>query len=202
MELSVKDRLYLPTFLPARGNFKEFNLKKEILRKIAIGDEERKTINLRENAEDKRIEWDVEKIKTMEMDIKELTEKYRERFEAFYHTEGSNTDRKGNRRKRTEESPSFLKEVIRPILDMLPELLPKYGFTKTTDEYAMYGKYYRIKAGVVLIGGFSINEDFGLFFTPLFHGKACGKSHRIDNMKQLVKTISEEFEKREVKMRE
>lgn len=61
MELSVKDRLYLPTFLPARGNFKEFNLKKEILRKIAIGDEERKGINLRENAEDKRIEWDVEK---------------------------------------------------------------------------------------------------------------------------------------------
>ena len=61
MELSVKDRLYLPTFLPARGNFKEFNLKKEILSKIAIGDEERKAINLRENAEDKRIEWDVEK---------------------------------------------------------------------------------------------------------------------------------------------
>lgn len=27
MEVSVKDRLYLPTFLPARGNFKEFNLK-------------------------------------------------------------------------------------------------------------------------------------------------------------------------------
>ena len=121
------------------------------------------------------------------MDIKELTEKYRERFEAFYHTEGNNTDRKGNRRKRTEESPSFLKEVIRPILDMLPELLPKYGFTKTTDEYAMYGKYYRIKAGVVLIGGFSINEDFGLFFTPLFHGKACGKSHRIDNMNNSLK---------------
>ena len=39
MELSVKDRLYLPSFLPARGNFKDFNLKKEILRKIAIPDE-------------------------------------------------------------------------------------------------------------------------------------------------------------------
>ena len=134
-------------------------------------------------------------IKTMEMDIKELTEKYRERFEAFYHTEGSNTDRKGNRRKRTEESPSFLKEVIRPILDMLPELLPKYGFTKTTDEYAMYGKYYRIKAGVVLIGGFSINEDFGLFFTPLFHGKACGKSHRIDNMNNSLKPSARSLRK-------
>ena len=44
MELSVKDRLYLPSFLPARGNFKDFNLKKEILRKIAIPDEERKAI--------------------------------------------------------------------------------------------------------------------------------------------------------------
>ena len=61
MELSVKDRLYLPSFLPARGNFKDFNLKKEILRKIAIPDEERKAIGLHENAEDKRIEWDVEK---------------------------------------------------------------------------------------------------------------------------------------------
>ena len=53
--------IYLPSFLPARGNFKEFNLKKEILRKIAISDDERQEINLRENAEDKRIEWDVEK---------------------------------------------------------------------------------------------------------------------------------------------
>ena len=53
MELSVKDRLYLPSFLPARGNFKDFNLKKEILRKIAIPDEERKAIGLHENAEDK-----------------------------------------------------------------------------------------------------------------------------------------------------
>ncbi len=69
MELTIKDRLYLPTFLPARGNFKEFNLKKEILRKIAIGDEERKGINLRENAEDKRIEWDVEKEKTLAVDF-------------------------------------------------------------------------------------------------------------------------------------
>ena len=49
MELSIKDRLYLPTFLPAKGNFKDFNLKKEILRKIAISDDERKEINFREN---------------------------------------------------------------------------------------------------------------------------------------------------------
>lgn len=61
MELSIKDRLYLPTFLPAKGNFKDFNLKKEILRKIAISEEERKEINFRENQEDNCLEWDVEK---------------------------------------------------------------------------------------------------------------------------------------------
>ena len=70
-------------------------------------------------------------------------------------------------------------EVIRPILDSLVELLPEYGFTKTSDKYAMYGEYYRIKAGIVLIGGSSINDDFGLVFTPLFHGQPCGESAEV-----------------------
>ena len=96
---------------------------------------------------------------------------------------------------------NFLKDVIRPILDTLPDLLPEYGFTKTTDDYAMYGEYYRIKAGIVLVGGFSIDEDFNLYFTPLFHGKACGKSHKIDSIGQLVEIIREQFERREVKMK-
>ena len=75
MELSVKDRLYLPSFLPARGNFKDFNLKKEILRKIAIPDEERKAIGLHENAEDKRIEWDVEKEKPLAVEFSGRTDR-------------------------------------------------------------------------------------------------------------------------------
>lgn len=69
MELSIKDRLYLPTFLPAKGNFKDFNLKKEILRKIAISDDERKEINFRENQEDNRLEWDVEKETPLNVDF-------------------------------------------------------------------------------------------------------------------------------------
>lgn len=69
MELTIKDRLYLPSFLPARGNFKEFSLKKDILRKIAISADERKEINLHENAEDKRIEWDVEKEQPLAVDF-------------------------------------------------------------------------------------------------------------------------------------
>lgn len=69
MELSIKDRLYLPAFLPAKGNFKDFNLKKEILRKIAISDDERKEINFRENQEDNRLEWDVEKETSLIVDF-------------------------------------------------------------------------------------------------------------------------------------
>lgn len=61
MELTIKDRLYIPTFLPKEGNFKQFNLKKEILKKIEISESEKEEINLRENAETKRIEWDNEK---------------------------------------------------------------------------------------------------------------------------------------------
>lgn len=61
MELLIKDRLYIPTFLPKEGTFKQFNLKKEILHKIEITESERKEVGLTENQETKRIEWDVAK---------------------------------------------------------------------------------------------------------------------------------------------
>ena len=83
------------------------------------------------------------------MDIKELTERYQDRFDAHYLQDDNGTGRKGRKRKKEVETPNFLKDVIRPILDTLPDLLPEYGFTKTTDDYAMYGEYYRIKAGEV-----------------------------------------------------
>lgn len=136
---------------------------------------------------------------TRGMDIQKLTEKYRERFDAYYRQieEGSGK-RKGKTKKGTER-PNFLGEVIRPVLDALPDLLPEYGFAKTTDCYAMYGEYYRIKAGIVLVGGLSADENFGLVFTPMFHGKACGKEYRIDSMDRLVELIREQFKRREVK---
>ena len=82
MELSIKDRLYLPTFLPAKGNFKDFNLKKSILRKIEISEEERKEINFRENKEESRLEWDVEKETPLNVDFsKEEMDYLRKSFE-------------------------------------------------------------------------------------------------------------------------
>ena len=59
------------------------------------------------------------------MDIKELTERYRDRFDAHYLQDDNGTGRKGRKRKKEVETPNFLKDVIRPILDTLPDLLPE-----------------------------------------------------------------------------
>jgi len=134
------------------------------------------------------------------MDIQKLTENYRKRFDAFYGQDA--TEKSGRKKKNTRpERPNFLDEVIRPVLDALADLMPEYGFTKTTDKYAMFGEYYRIKAGIVLIGGFSVDEDFGLVFTPLFHGAPCGEEQKITDLQQLVEVLRKEFERREVKTR-
>lgn len=134
------------------------------------------------------------------MDIQKLTEDYRKRFDAFYGQEAEDSGRK--KKKARSERPNFLAEVIRPVLDALVDLMPGYGFSKTTDQYTMYGDYYRVKAGVVLVGGFSVDEDFGLFFTPLFHGAPCGEGQKITDSRQLVDVLRGEFEKREVKKKD
>lgn len=132
------------------------------------------------------------------MDIQKLTEDYRKRFDAFYGQDAAEDS--GKRKKKTPpERPNFLAEVVRPVLDALVELMPEYGFSKTTDQYTMYGDYYRVKAGIVLIGGFSVDEDFGLLFTPLFHGAPRGKEQKITDSRQLVEVLREEFEKRKMK---
>lgn len=69
MELLIKDRLYIPGFLPSNNNFAQFNLKKGIVRKIAISDREREEIGLTENKEDGRIEWNTQKDKPLIVDF-------------------------------------------------------------------------------------------------------------------------------------
>lgn len=61
MELRIKDRLVIPGLLPKEGNFQHYNLKKSILAKIEITAQVREELNLRQNEETNRVEWDVEK---------------------------------------------------------------------------------------------------------------------------------------------
>lgn len=69
MELNIKDRLYIPVILPKEGTFKDFNTKKEILRKIEISAGEREAVGLHENEENGRIEWDIEKDTPLAIDF-------------------------------------------------------------------------------------------------------------------------------------
>ena len=58
MELLIKDRFYIPMLFPKKGNYHQFNLKKEIIKKIEISQEEREAIDWKEDAETKNITWD------------------------------------------------------------------------------------------------------------------------------------------------
>lgn len=118
------------------------------------------------------------------MNIKVLTEKYKKHFHEYYaQMEGNTNGRKLPAR------PNFLQEVILPILNRLPDALPGYGFKPPAKGYAMYGEYYRIKCGLTLLGGFSVDEDFKLSFIPLFKGRPCGTPVPITDMEQLISVL-------------
>ena len=76
MELQIKDRLYIPAILPKEGKFNEFNLKKSILRKIEITPKEREAIDLKENPDTNRIEWDVTKDEPLHVDFNDEEMQY------------------------------------------------------------------------------------------------------------------------------
>lgn len=61
MELYIKDRIYFPQLLPQQGNFMEFNLKRSILKKVAINDNDRTEYNIQEDKDNGRITWDSNK---------------------------------------------------------------------------------------------------------------------------------------------
>ena len=65
MELSIKDRIYIPQMLPSKGKFTEFNLKRSIIGKVTITEKDREDYSIVENKEKGQIKWDVKKDKEM-----------------------------------------------------------------------------------------------------------------------------------------
>ena len=61
MELNIKDRIYIPQMLPGQNSFMEFNMKRGIVKKVALTSEDIETYNIQENKEEGRITWDVQK---------------------------------------------------------------------------------------------------------------------------------------------
>lgn len=126
------------------------------------------------------------------MDIQKAMKDYRKHFDEYYSQFGSKTPAK----QKKQERPNFLQEVIIPILNALPEAMPGYNFIPPPADYSMYGEYYRVKGGIMLYGGFSIGDNFELFFTPLFHGQPTGKPIEISTLNQLVGILQSIYKQR------
>lgn len=61
MELHIKDRIYIPQLLPQSNNFMGFNLKREIIKKVALTVDDKETYSIEEDKENNRVVWNVEK---------------------------------------------------------------------------------------------------------------------------------------------
>lgn len=62
MELHIKERLYIPQILPQQTtSFMDFNLKREIIKKVALTDKDRDEYNIEENQEEHKITWNAQK---------------------------------------------------------------------------------------------------------------------------------------------
>ncbi len=60
MELHIKDRLLIPSMLPEKNSFLEFNLKKSIIKKVAITEKDKEEYSISEK-DNGRIEWNAQK---------------------------------------------------------------------------------------------------------------------------------------------
>ena len=76
MELLINDRLYLPAIFDKEGTFNDFNIKKSIMRKIEITQEERKRIEMKELPEHNRIEWNEKKATPIQVDFSQEEMQY------------------------------------------------------------------------------------------------------------------------------
>ena len=61
MQLHIKDRIYFPSIFPKTGTFMEFTLKKSIVNKVAIKEEDKERFRIETNQSAGAITWDSEK---------------------------------------------------------------------------------------------------------------------------------------------
>lgn len=61
MQLNIKDRIYIPQLLLQQNNFLDFTLKKGIIDKVKITEEDRATYSIKEDTQAGKVTWDHEK---------------------------------------------------------------------------------------------------------------------------------------------
>lgn len=61
MELHIKDRIYIPQLLLAQNSFMEYNLKREIIKKVALTEKDKEEYAIVEDAQAGKVTWDSKK---------------------------------------------------------------------------------------------------------------------------------------------
>lgn len=62
MELHIKDRIYIPQLLPQQTkSFIDFNVKREILKKVALTKKDKEDYEIEEDVDNHKIVWNAEK---------------------------------------------------------------------------------------------------------------------------------------------
>lgn len=61
MDLHIKDRIYIPQLLPAQNSFMEYNLKREIIKKVALTEKDKEEYSIVEDQKAGKVTWDSEK---------------------------------------------------------------------------------------------------------------------------------------------
>lgn len=59
MELHIIDRIYIPTILPAENSFMDFNLKRDIIKKVGLTEADAEKYSIKEDKEHNRTTWDI-----------------------------------------------------------------------------------------------------------------------------------------------
>lgn len=127
------------------------------------------------------------------MEFKQLTDTYRQRMEAYYKAiEQACASRTDGQKIKIPPTPSYLLEVITPVLRSLAKTMPDYKIKIPDPQtYFPIKGYYRIKVGVTTVGGFPVpeKEDFSLCFVPMRHAKPSSQKYRVTNTENLVQLI-------------
>ena len=61
MELNINDRIYIPQLLPAQNSFMEYNLKREIIKKVALTEKDKDEYVIVEDQQAGRVTLDSKK---------------------------------------------------------------------------------------------------------------------------------------------
>ena len=133
------------------------------------------------------------------MEIKKIIDAYIKQSNDYMLEIEKSYESKNKKRENLVISPSYIKDVIIPILEATSDIMPKYKKIKipNTKTYLPIKEYYRINVGPLVVGGFSVpdGDDYSIYFTPLKNVTPIGEKIKIDTIEQLCKYIILELDR-------